>query len=99
MKKLILATILVSGLALASGRAGYRIDVAPAFSIRLWAEEVLWRAAGLEQVIGVETWYNNGIGLYAYTGWAYVSNWFWLQLQVGRGSNGSRFVLVGGWSW
>jgi len=99
MKKLVLAILLASGLALASGRAGYRIDVGPTFSIRVWAEEVLWQAAGFEQVAGVETWYNNGIGLYAYTGWAYVTNSFWVQVQMGRGTDGSHLALIGGWSW
>jgi len=101
MKRWLIILLLASGLAIAGGRAGYRVEVGQRFSIRAWAEQVLVDWGPFEQVAGAEAEYTNGVWYWTpYTGLGYNGNGYWLQVQI-RASplGGFGFAVVGGWVW
>ena len=99
-RALAFTTALLLTVALAAGRAGYRVEVGSRFTVKVWAEEVLWQAAGLEQVAGAEVEYTPlGFRFTPYTGLGYVGNGWWVQAQVVGGTDRWGIALIGGWSW
>ena len=101
MRRLLIVLVLASGLALAGGRAGYRVEVGQRFSVRVWAEQVVVTWGPFEQVAGAELDYTNGVWYWSpYTGLGYNGNGWWAQVQV-RASplDGYGLALIGGWSW
>ena len=100
---LIFATLLLALAvppAWAGGRAGYRLEAGQRFTLRLWAEQVVWSGWGLEQVAGGEVEYGPA-GWYwsPYTGVGYAAEGWWVQLQLRGRWDGWGLALIGGWSW
>lgn len=101
MRGLVLALVLAAGLALAGGRAGYRVEVGQRFTVRVWAEEVVAAWGPLEQVAGAELEYGPA-GWYwsPYTGLGWTGGGWWAQVQVRYTPGGAAGVaLLGGITW
>jgi len=100
MRRLVLALALAAGLALAGGRAGWRVEVGQRFTVRLWAEQVLATWGPLEQIAGAELEYGPA-GWYAspYTGLGWVGDGWWAQVQVRAMPGAVGVAVLGGWSW
>jgi len=101
VRSLVLALILAAGLAYASGRGGYRVEVGQRFTVRIWAEQVLATWGPIEQVAGAELEYGPA-GWYwsPYTGLGWIGAGWWLQVQVRYLPGGVAGVaLLGGVRW
>ena len=100
MRRLALVLTLAAGLALASGRGGYRLEAGQRFSVRVWAEQVLMSWGPLEQVAGAELEYGPA-GWYwsPYTGLGWTGAGWWIQVQVRYTPGAAGVAVLGGWSW
>ncbi len=101
MRPLVLVLALAAGLVLAGGRAGYRLEFGQRFTVRVWAEQVLATWGPLEQVAGAELEYGfSGWYWSPYTGMSWVSERWWIQLQVRYTPGGAAGIaLLGGVRW
>lgn len=101
MRPLVLALVLAASLALAGGRAGYRLEVGQRFTVRAWAEQTLAIWGPLEQVVGVEAEYGpSGIYWSPYSGLGWSEGSWWVQVQTRYLPGGGLGVaILGGWSW
>ena len=93
-------TLALASHALASGRAGARVEFGP-FSIRAYVEQVLMYVGPLEVDAGLDLrgppW-----TVTPYTAVVYNTDTFWLAVEVARplsSTAGFRFALSGGVAW
>lgn len=100
MKRLLLAILLASGLALAGGRAACRITYGPPPFYSCFAEHDLINLGLFNVALGVESrsW-PNGVYITPYVLFAYYGS-PWVAFQMGRDlTSGWMFALSGGMSW
>jgi hypothetical protein len=90
---------LVSGSALAGGRAACRVVHGPPLWGVCYAEQVLVAAGPLEVAVGTEmrTWPEVQVGVYTVLG-LYLPGW-WATVEVGRGLGSWRWAIGAGWKW
>ena len=92
-------TVLVSGSALAGGRAACRVVYGPPLWGVCYAEQVVMAAGPLEIAVGAEvrTWPEAQVGVYTVLG-LYLPNW-WATVEVGRGLDSWRWAIGAGVRW
>jgi hypothetical protein len=92
-------TALVSGSALAGGRAACRVVYGPPLWGVCYAEQVVWSAGPLEVALGVETrtWPEGAVSAYTLLG-LYMPGW-WATLELGRGLSSWRWAIGAGVRW
>jgi hypothetical protein len=102
MRGLILSltlAVLVSGSALAGGRAACRIMYGPPLWGVCYAEQVVWSGGPLEVALGTEmrTWPEAQVAAYTVLG-LYLPSW-WATVEVGRGIGSWRWAIGAGVRW
>jgi hypothetical protein len=92
-------TALVSGSALAGGRAACRVAYAPPLWGVCYAEQVVVAAGPLEVALGTEirTWPEVQVAAYTVLG-LYLPSW-WATVEVGRGLGSWRWAIGAGVRW
>jgi hypothetical protein len=77
------AAVLLLHPVLASGRAGTRFEVGDSgqFTIRIYAEQVLWRLGNIEVTSGVDARFPEGL-VTPYTAFNWYGDRFWVSVEV-----------------
>jgi len=96
-----IALALATSTALASGRAGWRVEVQPdGFSLRAYAEETLFELFGFELTAGLDLRYPEA-EITPYTALLYEGAGWWMGLELAKPIPGAafRFAVMGGVVW
>jgi len=98
-RRVITAALVAASLALA-GRAGFRAEVGPVFSVRGYVEESIWQVGGLELAAGLDVRMPEAT-ITPYTALIYKDGGWWIAVELAKPvpDAGWRFALMGGVSW